>query len=486
MASAIKCGAEMAAERAAAASPRPRVRALARHLFLTYLLLTLVATGAIALLSLWTVGTLETHLQRIDMGMAVERVRSEYLAGEDVGRVDRFFHGAPGSAAFPDWLRHLSPDFHKIERDGRVWHVMGSDQDGVRYMLLRDYTDYERGLRRSHWLTVAAVAASLLLAFLLGAVAARRVLRPLARLAMQMSLRGGLPPRTRLAQDYPRDEIGQLAAAFDDTYNQLEQALEREQLFTADVSHELRTPLMVVSSSSEVLLDDANLDANQTAQLHRIQAAARDMHQHLDAYLMLARGRADASGFPQTTVFAAAQEQVAHWQPRAQRLGVTLDWKDIAVADRSDIDLKITSHRGPAGGPGQATSDTAGALPARISAASLGAATQTYPAPLLRIVLSNLIRNALQHATGARHVSVLVGPDSMEVRDDGAGIPADRQETAFAPFVQGRKGGPENLGLGLSLIQRICNHQRWQVTLESAPDQGSRFRVDLSGPEDKG
>ncbi|ALM86644.1 histidine kinase [Bordetella sp. N] len=416
---------------------------MARHLFLTYLLLTLVATGAIALLSLWTVGTLETHLQRIDMGMAVERVRTDYLAGEDVGRADRFFHGEPGSAAFPDWLRHLAPGFHKIERASRVWHVMASDQDGVRYMLLRDYTDYEQGLRRSHWLTVSAVAASLLLAFLLGTLAARRVLRPLARLATQMSGRGGLPPRTRLAQDYPRDEIGQLAAAFDDTYNQLEQALEREQLFTADVSHELRTPLMVVSSSSEVLLDDSNLTAGQTAQLRRIQAAARDMHQHLDAYLMLARGRADASGFPQTTVLAAAQEQVAHWQARAQRLGVALDCASNAATDADAV------------------------------------ASPVYPAPLLRIVLSNLIRNALQHATGARHVTVLAGSASMEVRDDGAGIPADKQETAFAPFVQGRKGGPENLGLGLSLIQRICNHQHWTVTLESAPEQGSRFHVDL-------
>ncbi|OWT68262.1 MULTISPECIES: HAMP domain-containing sensor histidine kinase [unclassified Achromobacter] len=446
-------GAAASAGAAAAAQVHPRrpARSLARHLFLTYLLLTLVATGAIALLSLWTVGTLETHLQRIDMGMAVERVRTAYLAGEDVGRADRFFHGAPGSDAFPDWLRHLAPGFHKIQRDGRAWHVMASDQDGVRYMLLRDYTDYEQGLRRSHWLTVAAVAASLLLAFLLGTLAARRVLRPLARLATQMSVRGGLPPRTRLAQGYPRDEIGQLAAAFDDTYNQLEQALEREQLFTADVSHELRTPLMVVSSSSEVLLDDANLSASQTAQLHRIQAAARDMHQHLDAYLMLARGRADASGFPQTTVLAAAQEQVAHWLPRAQRLGVTLAWQEVAAADRSG------------------------------SGSTATAAMPTYPAPLLRIVLSNLIRNALQHATGARHVTVLAGPGTMEVRDDGAGIPPDRQESAFAPFVQGRKGGPENLGLGLSLIQRICNHQHWQVTLESAADRGSRFHVDLSG-----
>ncbi|MFC4275712.1 sensor histidine kinase [Achromobacter aloeverae] len=454
---------------------RRPARALARHLFLTYLLLTLVATGAIALLSLWTVGTLETHLQRIDMGMAVERVRTEYLAGEDVGRQDRFFHGEPGGIAFPEWLRHLPPGFHKIERGGRVWHVMASDQDGVRYMLLRDYTDYEQGLRRSHWLTVGAVAASLLLAFLLGTLATRRVLRPLARLATQMSGRAGLPPRTRLAPDYPRDEVGQLAAAFDDTYNQLEQALEREQLFTADVSHELRTPLMVVSSSSEVLLEGVNLETGQIAQLRRIQAAAHDMRQHLDAYLMLARGRADASGFPRATVLTVAREQVAQWHARARRLDVALYCEDIDGVEG------VGGIEGIEGVKDAEALDAAGAVALAPRQAS---ALPAYPAPLLRIVLSNLIRNALQHATGARRVTVRAGRDSMEVRDDGAGIPADKQESAFAPFFQGHKGGAENLGLGLSLVQRICHHQHWRVTLHSMPGQGSRFHVDLRRQSD--
>jgi len=166
---------------------RPVRRGLARHLVLTYLALALLVAGLLTWLSVWSVGKLEAHLQRIDMGMAVERVRGDFLAGIDPGRPNRFFHGDPASAAFPDWLRPLAPGFHKIERNGRVWHVMVDDLDGQRYMLLRDYTEYEQNQSASHLTAVTGLAASLALAFVLGIVATRRLLRPLARLAAQVN-----------------------------------------------------------------------------------------------------------------------------------------------------------------------------------------------------------------------------------------------------------------------------------------------------------
>ena len=155
-------------------------RGLARYLVRTYLLLALLVGGVLTWVSIWSVNTLEVHLQRIDMGMAVERVRSDFLAGIDPGRPHRFFHGEPGGAAFPQWLRGLAPGFHKIERDGRVWHVMVDDKDGQRYMLLRDYTEYERNQSTSHWTVVSGLAGGLVLAFVLGTLATRRMLRPLA------------------------------------------------------------------------------------------------------------------------------------------------------------------------------------------------------------------------------------------------------------------------------------------------------------------
>ncbi|EJO32307.1 two-component system sensor protein [Achromobacter marplatensis] len=417
-------------------------RGLARHLVLTYVVLALLVAGLLSWLSVWSVGKLEAHLQRIDMGMAVERVRGDFLAGIDPGRPNRFFHGDPGSEAFPAWLRRLNPGFHKIEREGRIWHVMVDDQDGQRYMLLRDYTDYEQSQVASHWAAVSGLAGSLALAFILGILATRRLLRPLSRLAAQVNARGAQPPQTRLAEDYPPDEIGQLAAAFDATYNQLEQALRREQLFTADVGHELRTPLMVISSSCELLREEQALDASGQARLARIEAAAADMGERLDTYLMLARGGDAAERFARESAHTAARGQLAAWSTVAQRRDMRLT-------------LELAQPEAPA---------------------------LQFPAPLLRAVLSNLIRNSLQYAGPRASVVITAGPDFMQVADDGPGIAAERHEAVFSPFVRGEQPDAGNLGLGLSLVQRICAHQGWRVSLQSAPGRGTVFRVDLAAP----
>ncbi|QEI05152.1 HAMP domain-containing histidine kinase [Pigmentiphaga aceris] len=415
---------------------------LGQHLIWTHVLLTLLVGSVLTLVSVWSVNQLEAHLQRIDMGMAVERVRGEFLAGQDPGRPNRFFHGAPDSEAFPDWLRGLDEGFHKLERDGRVWHVMADDLDGVRYLLLRDYTDYERDQSVSHWVAVFGLACSMVMAFVLGSLATRRVVRPLLRLANQVGTRGAQPPQTRLADDYPSNEIGQLAAAFDDTYNQLEQALQREQLFTADVGHELRTPLMVVLTSCELLLDDDGLRPEQQAQLQRIVASVNDMRQRIDIYLMLARGRDNTDRFPRTGLADMARKEVEEWIPRASRRGMLLRLvEDTAIVPSID--------------PPQ------------------------FAAPLLHGVLSNLIRNALQHAGPGVQVTVRVSATHLSVADNGPGIDPAQQPALFMPFVRGATGGPHNMGIGLSLVQRICTHQGWRVSLHSAPGEGTRIDVDL-------
>ncbi|QGZ65522.1 sensor histidine kinase [Paraburkholderia acidisoli] len=430
--------------RGTAAAPRWH-RTLAREFVLAYLVLAVFVGALLSLVSVWTVNRLETHLQQIDMGMALDRVRDEYLAGKDVGRPTRFFHGEPGGDTFPAWLREVEPGFSRLEHDQRDWHVMTDDRDGVRFMLLRDYTAFEQRRARSHWLTVAGVGASLLMAFLLGAVMTRRLVRPLVGLAEQVLKRPGLPPQTRLAHAFPGNEIGRLAAAFDATYNQLEAALQREKLFTADVSHELRTPLTVIASSCELLLDDSALTPAQRHKLGRMQAASSDIQQQLAAYLMLSRDSADASGFSQSTTAAAAAEEVAHWRNRAEQLGLRL----LARPDET-----------PQGAP--------------------AAAPPQFPAALMRIVLSNLIRNALQHAASGTQIIVRTGAQHLDVIDDGPGVAAEIAPRIFTPFVRGGAANADNLGLGLSLVQRICEHQGWRITLDTQPGVGTRFHIDLA------
>jgi signal transduction histidine kinase len=50
----------------------------------------------------------------------------------------------------------------------------------------------------------------------------------------------------------------------------------------------------------------------------------------------------------------------------------------------------------------------------------------------------------------------------------------------FQPFIRGAQARGEGLGLGLSLVKRICAQQGWQVRVSGLPPTGSRFSVSLS------
>ena len=108
---------------------------------------------------------------------------------------------------------------------------------------------------------------------------------------------------------------------------------------------------------------------------------------------------------------------------------------------------------------------------------------------LMQRLLRQLLINALRFARredGTRG-KVLLGAlrhgDRLRlmVADDGIGVPADRQEAIFEPFVQsdaGRAAG--GLGLGLAIAARLAQLLDASIGLRSAPGKGSRFWIDVA------
>lgn len=101
---------------------------------------------------------------------------------------------------------------------------------------------------------------------------------------------------------------------------------------------------------------------------------------------------------------------------------------------------------------------------------------------LLQRALQNLVSNAIKYTDsgivvlGCRRASAAV---HIEVHDTGVGIPADKRELIFKEFqrLDPHKSRATGLGLGLSIVERVCRVLNVPISVESAERRGSRFRL---------
>lgn len=98
----------------------------------------------------------------------------------------------------------------------------------------------------------------------------------------------------------------------------------------------------------------------------------------------------------------------------------------------------------------------------------------------IRQVLVNLLLNARQAATPAGEIVVSTGQRDAElwcrIQDDGAGVPVDRADAIFRPFVTSKTRGT---GLGLSITRRIVELHGGRLVLDNPGEPGASFTFTL-------
>lgn len=221
----------------------------------------------------------------------------------------------------------------------------------------------------------------------------------------------------------------------------LADSLERERRLTADATHELRTPIAALKVQAQVARDSAS-PAERDQALDKVLAgcdrAARLVEQlldlaHLEPEHLQHRTVALAPG-------AIAAEVIAQLTPEALRRGIELELLDDPAA-------RISGHP-----------------------------------ELLRVLLRNLIDNAIRHGAGRRTVTVGVHADGdivlLDVSDQGPGVPEDLRDQLGQRF---RRLGQTDLpgsGLGLSIVRRIAELHGAALCFDSGAG-GRGLRVGL-------
>lgn len=334
--------------------------------------------------------------------------------------------------------------------DGERLRALDAETDIIGLpVVLRAVQSEERvhgELRTIAWSMVAGFCLCVGLAVWGGHRIARRALRPMEHLVDEAAAITVDRLEHPLTIERADDEVGRLAAAFNETLLRLNVSFEQARRFSADASHELRTPVTTIRTVGQVALQQAGDDPVRLRDaLASIVEEGERLTRLLDTLLLLSRGDAGQVEMHRRAVDVAAL------------VGEVATQCEVLAEEKAQaLDLELQ--------------------PAYLEA----------DPGLLRIAIANVIDNAIRYTPARGRVVVRVEPVDGHVRvavtDSGPGIAERHHARLFDRFYRvdrdrSRQSG--GMGLGLSIAHWAVTLHGGRIIVESRPGEGSTFRIEL-------
>ncbi len=352
--------------------------------------------------------------------------------------------------AYP-FVARLAPSLHQAEHKRGVfsvvsgptrWRVNTLAVPGGYIEAITPLNTIDASVGRFGWFMILIAIIGSMVTFLAGWVVAGYALRPVALLTKTAADIASSREFSRRVSENAftaqRDELGKLAATFNNMLASLENAYSAQQRFVSDASHELRAPLTAIQANLELLRDRKEMlpAERDVAVFEAAQEAGRLSRLVAD---LLALARADA-GVP-----------LRH---------VPIELDRILMEVTGEVRHLLNGQR--------------------LGIETLEPASIDGDADRIKQLLLILVDNAIRYTPSDGRVSLsLERTDTavvFTVRDSGIGIPPGALPRVFERFYRAdpaRSRDPDGTGLGLSIAQWITNQHRGHISLASVPGRGT-------------
>jgi signal transduction histidine kinase len=289
---------------------------------------------------------------------------------------------------------------------------------------------------------LAVLAGVVLVAVAVGWLLAGRLLRSIRRITTVAERVTGRNLDERIGLGGPRDELRELADAFDEMLARLDAVIRAQRRFVADASHELRTPLTAMQAEVEVLAADphvATVDVAAATLVFRRQLARSE--ELIEGLLALARSEPELLAVEDVDLGQIAREALEEAEPRA-------------AARRLRVDPQLT--------PAIVHGDRR----------------------LLTLLVGNLIDNAIKHNHNEGWISCRTAVDDdsvlLAITSSGQLVTADDLQEITQAF---RRGGRARVGdghgLGLAIVQAVTRAHHGTMTIKPGSAGGLNIEVRL-------
>ncbi|RTE66194.1 sensor histidine kinase [Amphritea opalescens] len=330
----------------------------------------------------------------------------------------------------PIIFRNLSIPYEgEVEFLDKEYMVIIDKVPGGTFFLAKDQSLFGQYEEIMLGVLSALVVIAILLGYGLSILISRMVSSPVTQLTKDIQSIDNL---TCLPETYKDAELNRISACFNAFLSKIDALIKRERSLITMASHELRTPVAVILGAAEVIEHRQQLQADDKKTLQRIISSAEIMSDNIKALLTIVRQTKDTSAHEPFSLLAIAKEvttSIVEATPDAQeRIEIqSLKGEILIEADSS----------------------------------------------IVRILLSNLINNGLNHNEGK--VIVVISDRFIEVWDQ-AEKPADKLDRALVSDAK------ESHGLGLYIVTLICEQLEWTFTLEHTPTRGTYARILFQAP----
>jgi two-component system sensor histidine kinase MprB len=331
--------------------------------------------------------------------------------------------------------------FDDVKADGTDLRVLTEPiADGTAIQVARSLEDTNHTLNTLIIILAAVSAGGIALAAALGPVVARAALAPAGEVsdaAEEVARTHDLTHRIEVRGD---DELGRLAASFNEMLAALERSEAAQRRLVADASHELRTPLATLRTNIETLGRSGELDPGERDRLVAdVNLELEEMGELVGDVVELAR--------------APGQDAIV-------RQDVALDELTRDAIDRAERrarEVRFEARMEPT---------LVHADPQRVGRA-----------------ISNMLDNAAKWSPRGGSVEVEVGDGRVTVRDHGPGFPDADLDKVFDRFWRADEArGKPGSGLGLAIVQRVAEEHEGSARAGNAPDGGAVVSLELPEP----
>jgi|AMFO01.1.fsa_nt_gi Signal transduction histidine kinase len=387
----------------------------------------------------------EEHEDDAGLAESAAEVLGEWPGGPQViavyglhGQRLRAREAARYVALAPDMAPSRSTPWEATTTSGDTARLVAVEGDGVTVVAGRSTAEL-RAFRDNllRWMA-ASIPAAVLLALMAGYLLAGRSLRPVREISRAIREMDPDDLERRLPVRDPPDELDALAGQFNGLLARLSEVRTRNRRFVSRAAHQIRTPLTVARGEASLGLEGQRPVEAYRAALGRILAATEQMSRRVEDLFLLAE--AETGGRPPV-------------DDEVELDGLALDCTDFMRG-------RATRTRHP------------------LSLDRVEPATARGNARLLREALTELLENALRHASPGTPVLVSAWRDGPRAVVDvvSQGAPVPREALAGERPPGGGELQGDRRGLGLSIVRWIAGVHAGRLEVAHA-DGANTFRL---------